>query len=77
MNIKINDGDCPCSKKLKQIEEILYEFKIHESIDTVSAVDLLASELRMRRAKEIYDIKMKASIIGYAQEYFNEQENEK
>lgn len=76
MNVKIKDNndECPCCKKLQQIEEIISDFKIHESIDVVSAVDLLASELRMRRAKEIYEIKLKSSIIGYAKDFFQNEE---
>lgn len=56
--------------------DIIEDFKIHESVDVVSAVDLLASELRMRRAKEIYEIKLKSSIIGYAKEFFQDDNEE-
>jgi hypothetical protein len=42
----------------------------------VSSVDLLASELRMRRAKEIYEIKLKSSIIGYAKDFFKNEEEQ-
>jgi hypothetical protein len=70
MNIKEEHDECNCSKKLKQIEAVVSDFKIHESVDVVSAVDILASELRMRRAKEVYEIKLKSSIVGYANEFF-------
>jgi hypothetical protein len=75
MNIEIKGGECPCAQKLKQIEQIVADFKIHESVDVVEAVDILAAELTMRRAKELYEIKLKASIVGYAKEYFDGNEN--
>jgi hypothetical protein len=69
-------NECEPSKALLKIMDIIEDFKIHESVDVVSAVDLLASELRMRRAKEIYEIKLKSSIIGYAKEFFQDDNEE-
>lgn len=74
MNLNEEHDGCEATLKLKQIEAIISDFKIHESIDIVSSVDLLASELRMRRAKEIYEIKLKSSIIGYAKDFFKNEE---
>lgn len=76
MNIKIEDGGCSSCEQLKKIKEIISDLNFHESVDIVSSIDLLASEIRMRRAKEIYEIKLKSSIIGYAKEFFDKQQDE-
>jgi hypothetical protein len=76
MKIEEKYSGCEFAKKLEQIEFLVSDFKVHESVDIVGAVDLLASELRMRRAKELYEIKLKASIVGYANEFFKKIDKE-
>lgn len=70
--MKINEeyNGCECSKALKQIEDAVSDLNVHKYVDIVTAIDVLAAELRMRRAKEIYEIKLKASIVRYANEHF-------
>lgn len=76
MNIKIEDEDCPSCEQLKAIQQIISDLSFHDSIDTVNAIDILASEIRMRRAKEIYEIKLKTSIIGYAKDFFDKHQDQ-
>lgn len=61
-----NDGymACPSCSKLNEIKELLSAYQTFEGEDPIVSIDLLISEVKMWRAKDTYERKLKTTMIS-------------
>ena len=61
-----NDGSipCPACAELKTIRDILNEYSTFDNEAPSVSVDLLLSEVKMWRAKDSYERKLKSTLIA-------------
>lgn len=55
---------CPSCSELDEIKQILSEYQTFQSESPIITIDLLLSELKMWRAKDTYERKLKTTMIG-------------
>lgn len=66
---------CPFCRRLAEISAMVEEFSSYPLGDNpLPAIDLMASEIRMWRAKETYDRKLKNNLVEGINSKIKEQE---
>ena len=55
---------CPSCSQLKEIKQLLSEYQIFEGESPIISIDLLISEVKMWRAKDGYERKLKSTMVS-------------
>ena len=55
---------CPSCSQLKEIKQLLSEYQTFEGESPIISIDLLISEVKMWRAKDSYERKLKSTMIS-------------
>ena len=55
---------CPSCSHLEEIKEIISEYSTFQGENPSITIDLLVSEVKMWRAKDSYERKLKSTMIG-------------
>jgi hypothetical protein len=55
---------CPACSQLEEIKQLIAEYQTFQSENPAITIDLMLSELKMWRAKDSYERKLKTTMIG-------------
>lgn len=55
---------CPSCGQLAEINQLLSEYKTFDGESPLISIDLMLSEVKMWRAKDSYERKLKSTMIG-------------
>lgn len=55
---------CPACSQLDEIKELMAEYSAFQGESLSTTIDLMLSEVRMWRAKDAYERKLKTAMIG-------------
>ena len=55
---------CPSCSQLEEIKQLIAEYQTFEGENPIISINLLLSEVKMWRAKDDYERKLKTSMIG-------------
>lgn len=55
---------CPSCSQLEEIKQLIAEYQTFQSESPIITIDLMLSELKMWRAKDTYERKLKSTMIG-------------
>ena len=64
LNGKDNYIPCPSCSQLEEIKQLLAEYQTFEGESPIISIDLLISEVKMWRAKDGYERKLKSTMIA-------------
>jgi hypothetical protein len=63
-NGKDNYIPCPSCAQLNEIKQLISEYSTFEGESPIVSIDLLVSEVKMWRAKDSYERKLKSTMIA-------------
>jgi hypothetical protein len=55
---------CPSCSQLEEIKQLLSEYQTFDNESPIVSIDLLISEVKMWRAKDSYERKLKSTMIA-------------
>jgi len=63
-NEKENYIPCPACAELESVKEVVSDYQTFDNESPAVTIDLLVSEVKMWRSKEVYERKLKSTLIA-------------